>query len=190
MRDIKKILMVANYIIKNKATVKDVMEEFNLSKKTVLNYVNVYLKKMSETDPIYLELYNEVKKTMKNNEYLGKIKGGKTGARGYHYTDFEIMEVAETIIERNMTLKEASEYFRRLQSGLYNAVCKEAKRRSHLFSNNQDCAHKQDAGLEYIRLKTTFRKKVESLHQSQQKKGLLPPERHLLPTPFHTRKKD
>ncbi len=33
MRDIKKILEVANYIVKNKKTVKDAMEEFNLSKK-------------------------------------------------------------------------------------------------------------------------------------------------------------
>ena len=30
MRDIKKILEVANYIVKNKTTVKDAMEEFNL----------------------------------------------------------------------------------------------------------------------------------------------------------------
>ena len=122
MRDIKKILEVANYIVKNKATVKDVMEEFNISKKTVLNYINVYLKEMSETDTIYLELYNEVKKVMKNNEHLGKVKGGKTGFRGYHYTDFEIMEVAETIIERNMTLKEASEYFDIPVSTIYDRI--------------------------------------------------------------------
>ena len=33
MRDIKKILEVANYMVKNKTAVKDAMEEFNLSKK-------------------------------------------------------------------------------------------------------------------------------------------------------------
>ena len=122
MRNIKKILEVANYIVKNKATVKQVMEEFNLSKKTVLNYINVYLKEMGEADTTYLELYNEVKSVMKNNEHLGKINGGKTGSRGYHYTDFEIMEVAETIIERNMTLKEASEYFDIPISTIYDRI--------------------------------------------------------------------
>ena len=122
MRDIKKILSVANYIVKNKATVKQVMEEFGMSKKTVLNYINVYLKEMGETDVTYLDLYNEVKSVMKENEHLGKIKGGKTGHRGYQYTDFEIMEVAETIIDRNMTLNEASKYFDIPISTIYDRI--------------------------------------------------------------------
>lgn len=77
---------------------------------------------MGETDTISLDFYNEVKKVMKNNEHLGKVKGGKTWFRGYHYTDFEMMEVAETIIERNMTLKEASEYFDIKASTIYDRI--------------------------------------------------------------------
>lgn len=124
MRDTKKILSVANYIVKNKATVKQVVEEFGVSKKTVLNYINVYLKEMGETDTTILELYNEVKSVMKENELQGKIKGGQTGVRGYQHSDFEIMEVAETIIDRNMTLSEASKYFDIPVSTIYDRITK------------------------------------------------------------------
>lgn len=182
----KKILEVANYIVKNNATTEEVMEVFNMSRKTVQNYTNKYLldyanetndetikqlynlvqevkknqqsksikvdpkevvnyiiehkvpveyaaekfdvsirtvrnyeKKIKEQD---IELYNKLKKVQEDITLYGNVAGGKSGIREPKYTEFEAIEIAQTMIEQGLTITEAANKFGIPRTTLYGRI--------------------------------------------------------------------
>lgn len=190
MPDIKKMFEICNYVIKNSATIMDVCEEFDISRRTAQKYTGEYLReyanetedelaeklivqleeikcnneKSTQTKPVDIDLEEvieyiiSVKSTveyaslkfgisestirkyissLKNNNpelyerlkivqeeiiKFGNIVGGKNGVRGPKYTDFESVEVAETMLGENLTLSEASEKFDIPRSTIYERV--------------------------------------------------------------------
>ena len=81
-----------------------------------LNEVISYIK---ENDK---ELYNRLKDAQKEISERGNALGGKTGIRGPKYTDFEAVEIAETMIEHDLTVKESGEKFNMPKSTLYETI--------------------------------------------------------------------
>ena len=67
MKNAKEVLEIANYIIKNNATIKDVEENFKLKKTQVLKYINE-LKEYSNNNKDFKELYLAVKNSLKNSK--------------------------------------------------------------------------------------------------------------------------
>jgi hypothetical protein len=71
---------------------------FEVSESTIIS-------KLKEVSTEYIEKLSEV--NSKNIE-LGRYVGGKNGIRGPGNTDFDILEIAQTMLEEQLTLKIAS----------------------------------------------------------------------------------
>lgn len=110
------VLNVAKYIIENTATVDMTAAHFDLSVRTIQNYINKDLILIDK------DIYDNVKETQKKLEQIGRLAGSKTGKRGPKYNDFECMEIAEVMIENSMTLDDASIYFNIPRSSIYDKV--------------------------------------------------------------------
>lgn len=111
-----KVLEVAKYIIEKTATVQMTADHFGVSPRTIQNYINKDLKDIDK------DIYSKVKLVQNNLEEYGRLAGAKTGKRGPKYTDFETLEFAEIMIANQMTLDEASEYFKVPRSSIYDKV--------------------------------------------------------------------
>lgn len=114
----KKILEVAKYIIENKATIAMTANHFDLSVSSVKKYINDQDKLRS----IDFKIYNEVKNVQNELEKVGHYVGGKNGIRESKYSEFEILEIAETMIAESLTLIEASKKFNIPKSTLYERI--------------------------------------------------------------------
>lgn len=80
-----KLLIEAKIFISG-ATSEEAEEKFNLSRKTLQNHMNVYLKAKSDAydgtgDINWKELYDAVNARKENNQQQGRIKGGTIGHR-------------------------------------------------------------------------------------------------------------
>ena len=98
----KKILEVAKYIIANKATITMTADYFGLSVSSIKKYIN----DQDKLKAIDFEIYNEVKKVQNELENIGHYIGGKNGIREPKYTEFEALEIAETMISESLTITE------------------------------------------------------------------------------------
>lgn len=114
----KKILEVAKFIIKNKATIAVTAKQFNLSTSTIKKYIN----DKDKLQAINIEAYNSVKEIQKELENIGHYVGGKNGIREPKYTEFEALEIAETMISDSLTYAEASKQFNIPTSTLYERI--------------------------------------------------------------------
>lgn len=114
----KKILEVAKFIIKNKATIAVTAKQFNLSTSTIKKYIN----DKDKLQAINIEIYNSVKEIQKELENIGHYVGGKNGIREPKYTEFEALEIAETMISDSLTYAEASKKFNIPTSTLYERI--------------------------------------------------------------------
>lgn len=114
----QKILEVAKFIIENKATIDVTANNFNLSSSSIKKYIN----DDNKLKKIDLDIYNSVKKVQEELIEIGRSVGGKNGIREKKYSDFEAMEIAETMIEESLTIKEASILFSIPSSTLYEMV--------------------------------------------------------------------
>ena len=112
----QKVLEVAKYIIEKTATIQMTADHFGMSTSSIKKYINNDLKDIDE------DIYNKVKLVQKNLEEYGRLAGAKTGKRGPKYTDFEALEIAETMIANQMTIEEASEYFGMPRVSLYESI--------------------------------------------------------------------
>lgn len=112
----KKILDVAKYIIENRATIADTAQRFEMSISSIKKYIN------NELPLIDKEIYDDVKKIQEVIIHLGNTGGGKVGKRGPAHTDFEAMEIAETMIKHDLTIEQASEMFDIPKSTLYEMI--------------------------------------------------------------------
>jgi len=113
-----KILEVAKYIIENKATINMAAEHFNLSTSSIKKYIN----NPENLQSIDMDIYNAVKETQKEIEAIGNYVGGKNGIREPKYTEFEALEIAETMIAESLTLEQASSKFNIPTSTLYETL--------------------------------------------------------------------
>ena len=114
----RKILEVAKYIIENKATINMTAEHFNLSTSSIKKYIN----NPENLQSIDMNIYNAVKETQQEIEAIGHYVGGKNGIREPKYTEFEALEIAETMIAESLTLEQASSKFNIPTSTLYETL--------------------------------------------------------------------
>ena len=113
-----KIKKAAVYIIENNATISQTADHLNVSVSTIKKWINNddKLKSIDEN------LYNKVKKVQDEIINLGNIKGGEAGTREgtYKNSDFDILEIIETMISEGLTLVEASQRFNVPKSTIYD----------------------------------------------------------------------
>lgn len=114
----KKILEVAKYIIVHKSTIEETANHFEMSTSSIKKYIN----NKENLQAIDIELYEAVKKTQEEVSKLKNALGGKNGIRQPSHSDFEALEIAETMISNSMSLKEASKYFNVPTSTLYEMI--------------------------------------------------------------------
>ena len=86
-----------------------------ISKKTLQNN----FKKLKDIDS---ELYEAVETKKINNQIAGRKKGGYVGGEAVSYTAEEANMIADAIINRQLTYKEAEEEFGKAHSTIYDMV--------------------------------------------------------------------
>ena len=120
MKENKKVMIlnVAKFIIENKATIETTANHFNLSASCIKKYIN----DKENLQSLDMETYNDVKKVQQYLIEVGHHVGGKNGIREPKYSDFEAMEIAETMIEDGLSLKEASKLFGIPTSTIYERI--------------------------------------------------------------------
>lgn len=106
---------VVNHIINSKTTIEQASLMFGISESTLHKYI-ADIKESNQ------ELYNRLLLVQEEVSKRGHILGGKTSIRGPKYTDFESVEIAETIIGDDLTLVEASMKFDVPKSSIYERV--------------------------------------------------------------------
>ena len=93
-------------------------EKFKISTSSIKKYIN----DDENLQSIDIELYNAVKQIQDELQNIGHYVGGKNGKRQPKYSDFEAMEVAETMLEDGLTISEASKMFDIPSSTLYERI--------------------------------------------------------------------
>ena len=76
MIDYKKVLEINKYLIENKATIEEICNKFNISRRTAQAYCGKYLNEYVEqsNDPEIKKLQEQVKIVKKNNEYATQFE--------------------------------------------------------------------------------------------------------------------
>lgn len=115
-----KIKQAALYIIKNEATISDTANYFGCSASTIKKWIN----NEDKLKLIDKDLYNRVKEVQIKIKNIGNKKGGKEKIKDgtFKNSDFEILEVIETILSESLTLEEASIRFGIPTSTIYERV--------------------------------------------------------------------
>ena len=114
----KKILEIAKYMLENKATISMTAEHFHLSVSSIKKYIN----DPDKLPAIDIDLYKQIKLMQEELQQIGHIVGGKNGVREPTYTEFEALEIAETMLSESLTLKEAEERFNIPDSTIYERL--------------------------------------------------------------------
>lgn len=106
----KTLLEEAVFIIKGE-TMIDTAAHFNISLKTLQKHMNVDLKDKADNDKTWKGIYSAVSISKNLNQQVGRKKGGENGVKPFPWKQ-EILELmANTIIDRDLTLRAASEIF-------------------------------------------------------------------------------
>lgn len=111
-----RVLEVAKFIIVNKATIEKTANKFGLSISSIKKYINIDL------PLIDVGIYKAVKMVQQGLINEGVKKGGTIGKRQPKYSEFESLEMAETIIKEGLTLKDASIKFNVPKSSIHNRI--------------------------------------------------------------------
>ena len=109
------ILRLAREYLTGDCTVGEVAENNSISKKTLQNN----FKKLKDIDS---ELYEAVETKKINNQIAGRKKGGYVGGEAVSYTADEANMIADAIINKQLTYKEAEEEFGKAHSTIYDMV--------------------------------------------------------------------
>lgn len=117
MTNDERILEEADYYLNNDVTIKQASSDLGISRKTF----QLHLKKLESID---LEKANLVKEKKLASEKQGKIKGGSLGKRGPNWTKEQAMEIAEAMINQQMTNREAEAAFGIPKSTIYEMTHK------------------------------------------------------------------
>lgn len=76
---IKRVILVSNYIIKNKTTIRATAKHFNVSKATIQMDISERLLELNKN------LYDDVRKVMEYNKSVRHIRGGQATKRLYKH---------------------------------------------------------------------------------------------------------
>ena len=106
---------VIENIIKYNYTIEYAALKFGISESTINKYIS-YLKKLNN------DLYKKYTLSIKQKNELGKIVGGKNSKRQPTISEFESLEIAETMISNGMTLEEAEKRFDIPKSTIYERI--------------------------------------------------------------------
>ena len=112
-----KILEEANYYLNNDVTIKQASSDLGISKRTL----QLHFQKLESID---LEKARLVKDKKIANEKQGKIKGGSLGKRGPNWTREQAQQLADAMINNQMTNREAATTFERPKSTIYEMTHK------------------------------------------------------------------
>lgn len=113
----EQILKEAEYYLNNDVTIAQASLDLNISKKTL----QLHMKKLESIAPDQFKLVSDKKLA---NERMGKIKGGTLGKREPKWTKEQAREIANTMIDKQMTNREASEEFSIPKSTIYEMTHK------------------------------------------------------------------
>lgn len=76
---IKRVILVSNYIIKNKTTIRATAKHFNVSKATIQMDISERLLELNKN------LYDDVRKVVEYNKSVRHIRGGQATKRLYKH---------------------------------------------------------------------------------------------------------
>lgn len=107
------IINEAKQYINSDMTVSETAEFLGISKRTL----QLHLKKLISIDP---NLHELVLNKQKSNVIAGRSKGGSNGKRPPSYTKEEALFLANTIINNQMTYRDAEEKFNIPSSTIYD----------------------------------------------------------------------
>lgn len=113
MRNSKKVLEIARYIVKEGATLNKVADHFKMSKRTI----QLYLKELRDID---VDIYEKVEEIKNSNQQEGKIKGGKNSKSSPKNELKKVEEIAKVMVNEDLTIKEAALRYDMKESTLYD----------------------------------------------------------------------
>ena len=105
----------AKYYVENNVTIKDVADNFDVSKSTVQ-------KGFRELKDINPELLERVNQKRESNQVSGRVKGGNIGKRTVSFTKELANEIAKEMCNKQLTYEEASEIYDIASSTLYEMM--------------------------------------------------------------------
>lgn len=76
---IKRVILVSNYIIKNKTTIRATAKHFNVSKATIQMDISERLLELNKN------LYDDVRKVVEYNKSVRHIRGGQATKKLYKH---------------------------------------------------------------------------------------------------------
>ena len=117
MTNDERILEEADYYLNNDVTIKQASSDLGISKRTL----QLHLQKLESISPEKAKLVKDKKLA---SEKQGKIKGGSLGKRGPTWTKEQAMEIAEAMINKQMTNREAESAFGIPKSTIYEMTHK------------------------------------------------------------------
>lgn len=115
MIDSVKILKEAKYYLENDVTLEEASKFLGISKKTLQNH----FKALENIDK---ELFEAVENKKQQNIQNGRVLGGQNISRTSKYTEKNALEIAQTMVEKEMTYREAEEYFGIPKSTIYEIL--------------------------------------------------------------------
>ncbi len=95
---------IINYIIDFKTTIEYASLKFGVSVSTIKKYIATIKQENSD-------LYQKYILSKENKTQISNSVGGKNGKRESKHSEFEALEIAETMISNSLTLEEASKLF-------------------------------------------------------------------------------
>lgn len=114
--DSKKIIDEANMYLNSDITIKELANLLSIDRKTLQIHLNDKLKEID------LELYNLVLNKKESQIKIGRIEGGKIGKRSPSYTKEDALDIAQDIIQLELTYEEANKKYGIPKSTIYEMV--------------------------------------------------------------------
>lgn len=109
------IIKEANYYLENDVTIEQASHDLGVSKRTL----QLHLKKLESIAPDTFKLVTDKKLS---NERQGRIKGGTLGKRTPTWEMDEVSQIAEQMLSKEMTYREAEGVFNIPKSTLHDML--------------------------------------------------------------------
>ncbi|MDD6879330.1 MAG: sporulation transcriptional regulator SpoIIID [bacterium] len=104
MIDKDTLIREANYYLENDVTLQQMSVDLGVSKKTLQNH----FKALQNINP---NLFEKIQKKKEENINKGRSEGGKNISRVSKYTEHDALKIAKIMVEKEMTYRQAEEYF-------------------------------------------------------------------------------
>lgn len=107
----------AKAYVENNKTVSETAQDLGISKRTL----QIHLKKIKEINP---ELYRLILAKRESQVNQGRIKGGTIGKKTSSHSEKEVLEIARTMIQEEMSYVDAEARFGIPKSTIYELLHK------------------------------------------------------------------